>query len=300
MCLFPTRASLPPAGGRPILNSEGNLQLPCGKCRECISKRALDWALRARHEISQHDENSFLTLTYSPENLKSDFIVKPDFQKFMKLLRYHNPERKIRFMVSYEYGTQTYRPHMHAIIFGWSPANQKYLKTTPSGHSLFTSDDVSKLWKHGFHSIGEANEKTAYYIASYALSGRAKTITHPGTGETLVISDSMDTSKRPAIGYNYLFQNAQQLVDSGAPMPRYYVKKLSQFNPTLHERFENERKFVTRSSYGLYAKFKIGEAEASLTDSEYRSTIPNQKLLTASENYLEANKDLYEGLKEKP
>ena len=292
MCLFPTRASLPLHGGRPLLNKEGDLILPCGKCRECISKRALEWSLRARHEMSQHEENCFLTLTYSPENLKSDFIVKPDFQKFIKLLRYHTG-RNIRYMVSYEYGSKTYRPHMHAIIFGWEPSKQKFLKNTPSGHPLFTSEEVSKIWKHGFHSIGSANEKTAYYIASYALSGRTRTITHPNTGETCTLSDAMDVSKRPALGLNYLLHNARQLVDSGGSMPRYYVKKLQQFNPTLHQQFEDERKHSSRSSYGLYAKFKVAEAKAKMSDTEYREDSNNPELIKAHENYLLAQSDDY-------
>ncbi|UYD39251.1 MAG: replication initiator protein [Wigfec virus K19_177] len=300
MCLFPTRASLPLEGGRPLLNKEGDLILPCGKCRECISKRAMEWSQRARHEMAQHEENCFLTLTYSEENLKSDFIVKPDFQKFIKLLRYHTG-RNIRYMVSYEYGTKTYRPHMHAIIFGWEPCKQKFLKHTNSGHPLFTSDEVGKLWKHGFHSIGAANEKTAYYIASYALSGRTRTITHPRTGEVTTISDAMDVSKRPAIGLSYLLHNARQLVDSGGSMPRYYVKKLKEFNPTLHQRFEDERitTFSSRSSYGLYAKFKIGEAQASHLDNEYRENSNEQQQIKAHENYLASKSADYDQLQGK-
>jgi len=188
---------------------------------------------------------------------------------------------------------------MHAIIFGWEPATQKFLKNTPSGHPLFTSEEVSKIWKHGFHSIGDANEKTAYYIASYALSGRTRTVTHPRTGETIEISDSMDVSKRPAIGLNYLLHNAGQLVHSGASMPRYYVKKLQQFNPTLHQRYEDERTNSSRSSYGLYAKFKIGEAKAALSDSEYREDNNNYQSIKAHENYLASKSADYDQLKEK-
>lgn len=294
MCLFPTRASLNPEGGRPLLSSEGNLVLPCGKCRECISKRAMDWSLRARHEMSLHKENCFLTLTYAPEHLKSHFIVKPDFQKFVKLLRYHT-DRNIRYMVSYEYGTQYFRPHMHAIIFGYSPKKLKFFKNSKGGHALYTSDEITKLWKHGFHSIGDANEKTAYYIASYALSGTARTVTHPNTGESIELRDCMDVSKRPAIGHNYLLQNSRQLVESGAPMPRYYLKKLQKLNPTLHEHYENTTlsALTSRSSYELYAKFVIGEAKSCLTDSEFRDIPDDLKIKKAQELLLEQNRDDY-------
>ena len=135
MCLNPIRASLPEDGGRPEINPEGELKLPCGKCHLCISKRSLEWGTRARHEISQHTENCFITLTYSEENLCSQFIIKSDFQKFMKRLR-RKTNQKIKYMVSYEYGTKTFRPHMHAIIFGYTPPNQSHIRTTKAGSKL--------------------------------------------------------------------------------------------------------------------------------------------------------------------
>lgn len=225
MCLLPIRASLPEDGGRPKLDPEGELKLPCGKCHICISKRAIDWATRVRHEISQHNENCFLTLTYNNENLCSQFTVKSHFQKFMKRLR-KKLDNKIKYMVSYEYGTKTFRPHMHAIIFGYTPANQVLERTTESGSKLYVSEEISKLWDKGYHSIGEANEKTAYYIASYALKGKEREIMHPDTGETITIRDSMTVSKRPAIGADYLHKNYKQLVDSETPLPRFYIKTL--------------------------------------------------------------------------
>lgn len=133
-------------------------------------------------------------------------------------------------MTSYEYGTKTFRPHMHAIIFGYTPPNQTFERTTPSGSKLYVSPEIEKLWKKGFHSIGEANEKTAYYIATYALKGKSRQITHEQTGESIQIRDSMTCSKRPAIGQNFLYKNAIQLVDSEKPLPRFYVKRLRQYS----------------------------------------------------------------------
>jgi len=280
MCLFPIRASLQPDGGTPQFNPEGELKLPCGKCRECVSKRALEWATRARHEISEHSENSFITLTYNPENLPSQFIIKTDFQKFIKKLR-KKLKSKIRYMVSYEYGSQKFRPHMHAIIFGYSPKNQKFLKQTSSGFPLFTSQDVEKLWDKGYHSIAEANEKTAYYIASYALKGRKKTIYNEITGEEHEVADTMDVSKRPAIGLNFLMKNAEQLVNSGEIIPRYYQKKMEVHFPELFEEYQNKvaAQIKNRSSGELYAKFTIDSQKASLGNCTFRDSEdsgPNQ------------------------
>lgn len=277
MCLFPISATLPPDGGRPTLDSEGELKLPCGKCPECISKRALEWATRAKHEISLHKENSFITLTYNPENLTSYTTVKSDFQKFVKRLR-KKTKLNLRYMVSYEYGTKYFRPHMHAIFFGYNPKNQKHLKNTPSGYPLMTSPEIEKLWTNsegesmGFHSIGTANEKTAYYIASYALKGKTKTIYHQETGEEMTVSDTMDVSKRPAIGLNYLLKNMQQLVDSGTMLPRYYAKKLETLNPDLFEEYQNKLMSLlkTRSAGELHAKFIIDDQKQSSGETHFR------------------------------
>lgn len=271
MCLFPLKAKLNEFGTGVDFTSEGDLRLPCGKCSECVSKRAIEWATRARHEIATHYENCFITLTYCEENLPSIFVVKTEFQKFIKRLRKHI-KQPIRYMVSHEYGSNTFRPHHHAIIFGYTFKDQKFLKTTKKGESLYTSTELEKLWTHGFHSIGTANEKTAYYIASYSLKGKKHSLTDPKTGELVQVSDSMDCSKRPAIGYNFFVENHKQMIDSESILPRYYFKKLATLNPTLHERYENDRmfKFKSRSAHETYAKFIIDQSKSEMKN-EFRT-----------------------------
>lgn len=274
MCLFPVRAELQEFG-RPKLNPEGSTQLPCGKCCECKSKRAVEWGLRAHHEIADHDDNCFITLTYDDNNLPSYLVVKEYFQKFMKRLR-KKLHKKVRYMVSHEYGGRTGRPHHHAIIFGWNPDNQQKLPiNTPSGEPLFSSPELDELWKHGFHSIGTANEKTAYYIASYSLKSSNHTVTNPSTGELVKVTDSMDTSKRPAIGHNYFLRNKQQLIDSKSPIPRYYKKLLERHDPELLETYENNSMLDNlnpRGAHSLYAKFKINNQKEKLSLGALRST----------------------------
>lgn len=254
MCLFPQKAILNDLG-RIKFDHEGDIQIPCGKCIECLSKRAIEWATRARHEISTHDENCFLTLTYDEDNLPGHLVVKTEFQKFMKKLRKHT-KKNIRYMVSHEYGSNTFRPHHHAILFGYNPPNQKQIQSSKKGEPLFTSDSIEKLWGKGFHSIGTANEKTAYYIASYSIKGKKHSFPDPNTGEIINVSDCMDTSKRPAIGLNYFKNNFQQIINSKEIMPRYYLKKLKDVNIDLYEYYENERQFkmINKSSHEKYAK----------------------------------------------
>lgn len=268
MCLFPSTAQTQEFG-KPKLHTEGDLVLPCGKCTECISKRAIEWALRARHEISLHPENCFITLTYNDETLPSIYLVKYEFQKFIKRLR-KKLKKNIRYMVSHEYGSKTFRPHHHAIIFGWNPENQKLLKTTPSGEKLFTSSELEKLWINGYSSIGSANERSAYYIASYSLKGKKNIIPDPLTGELVTVSDCMDASKRPAIGYVYFQKNIQQIIDSKLILPRYYKKRLLLENPLLHQHYEDRessKNHKIRGSHELRAKYIIDQKNL---DSEFR------------------------------
>lgn len=314
MCLFRTSYE-PQEVGRPKPNAEGSLSLPCGKCTECVSKRSIEWATRCKHEISLHKENCFLTLTYDQDNLPSPFIVKHEFQKFLKRLRKHT-KLPLRYIVSHEYGSQTNRPHHHAIIFGWNPPEQTLLSMN-KGNPLFRSKILEKLWTHGHSSIGTANEKTAYYIASYSLKGKKHQVTHPETGEIVTVKDSMDASKRPAIGYQFFLKNINQQINSDKPLPRYYKKILqqhqelkdneSEIKKNLNHEDEKKRKqaqrqliklkflsqyiqtqdlidlenktllsIKNRENYQIYSKFIIAK-QKNKTSSEYRTAPDTQK-----------------------
>ena len=93
-----------------------SFQLPCGKCIQCRLEYARSWAVRCVHEAKMHEENSFVTLTYSDEHLKNPKLQYSDFQKFMKRLRFVNNDRKIGVFVTGEYGEKNKRPHWHAIF----------------------------------------------------------------------------------------------------------------------------------------------------------------------------------------
>ena len=277
---------------------DGDLRLPCGKCTECLSKRALDWALRVKHEISCHDDNCFITLTYNDENLPNPINLKHNFKVFMDKLRKHL-KRSVRYIVSHEYGSKTGRPHHHAIIFGWNPSPQKFLKHTKKGEAIYTSPQLESLWNKGHSSIGTANEKTAYYIADYSLKGGTFQQTCPHTGELLTFSDSMDCSKRPAIGLAYFRKNYEQLLNASEPLPRYYIKKLKDLNPTLHERYENTRteKFKLRSRSELFAKYTIDQQKIKNSTPELRSTPEDSLQESAYKDILKTNRDVEHHIK---
>jgi len=224
--------------------------------------------------MSLHPQNTFITLTYEDEHIKtSSEALRDDIQKFFKRFR-KSVKKKIRYIYSVEYGSQTLRPHFHAIIFNHDFREQQLVRKTKKGYPLFTSPELHKLWKYGHHSIGEANVKTAYYIASYAL--KKHSAVNEETGE--IVSDYMRCSKRPAIGLNYLLKNKKQLVQSETPLPRYYLKKLKEIDEQLYRTYEDrsKEKNPQRDDYQKYAKYIINDANPAKGELRSESNVLNQ------------------------
>ena len=133
-------------GKRPIVfnHRDGFLdlpvQVPCGQCIGCRLERSRQWAIRCVHEASLYDDNCFITLTYTDENLpcrgnrdcdKCDHfkekrcdglergLCKRDFQLFLKRLR-KMFGKGVRYHHCGEYGEQLGRPHHHACLFNFN------------------------------------------------------------------------------------------------------------------------------------------------------------------------------------
>lgn len=200
-------------------------QLPCSKCVFCRLEYARQWAVRCTHEAQMHDENTFITLTYSDEHL-TETLQYDHFQNFIKRLRSHNPLNKISYIVAGEYGEKkTKRPHWHACIFGWSPKDGVFKEKNKNGDQLFTSETLSKLWGMGLCDFGTVTFKSAGYVARYHLK-KSKT----DNRRTVFKS-----SRNPSIGARFLEQYADDVFNCGelrldsnttCSIPRYYEKWL--------------------------------------------------------------------------
>lgn len=273
MCYNPQPASRQETG-RPLPDSEGDLRLPCGKCPECISIRASDWALRVKHELGDHDHNTFLTLTYDDNNLPSFFDRKVAFQNFMKRLRKSIGSKKIKYLVSHEFGSQTARIHHHAILFGYSFSKPVFLRNSPKGYPLYTSKSLERFWPHGYHSIGEANPQTAYYIAAYALKKTTVETVDPTSGEVITLTDCLGRSN--GIGLNYFKRNHPRMLAYGERLPRYYQKKLEQLYPHLFLEYQNQQaslRHEVRSETDLYSKVLIDSQKYTMHKTFRASTL---------------------------
>lgn len=117
-----------------------------------------------------HEENCFVTLTYDDENLPfggpriRPTLHRPDFQKFMKrLIKKTNP---IRLFYCGEYGEKTFRPHYHALLFGYRPKDGS-LYSEKNGVKLYTSLELTSTWGLGHVTFGECTFESAAYTARY-------------------------------------------------------------------------------------------------------------------------------------
>lgn len=204
------------------------------------------------HEASLHDENCFITLTYDKEPWDGS-LNKKHFQDFMKRLRRRYQD--IRYFHCGEYGPETQRPHYHALLFNhdWQ---DKELWSERDGVLTYVSNDLEKLWGHGFCTTGDLTFESAAYVTRYALKKRtgkeAETHYERQIGEDLFIKvqpEYTTMSLKPAIGKRW-FDTYQQdcypsdfLTYKGKKLrvPRYYDKLLEDRDKPLLDKIKRER-----------------------------------------------------------
>lgn len=227
------------------LNSTNPISIPCGRCTGCKLERSRQWAVRCMHEASLHQDNCFITLTYSNDHLPVDYSVHPrDLQLFFKRLRKQLFPTKIRFFACGEYGETNLRPHYHALIFGHSPQDKTLYETTPRGDRLYLSKSLQKSWPFGLVMVGALTFESAAYTARYAMKKQtgpqAETYylrQHPLHGFICrVRPEFLNMSRRPGIGAEWINKFRPEVFPSDSVLvrerlvkpPRYYLNQLSE------------------------------------------------------------------------
>lgn len=231
-----------------------SFQLPCGKCIECRLDYSRQWAVRCVHEAQMYENNCFITLTYDDESLRSPYLIYSDFQKFMKKLRKLQDD-PIGVFVTGEYGEKTKRPHWHAILFNWRPADCVYKRSNERGDKIYSSLLLDKIWSHGLTEVGDVSIHSAGYCARYA----AKKLVHGRDGDHEFDPISKKSNKH-AIGKRWLekywrdvFNYGHVVLNDGSTcsIPRYYEKWFKENLP------DEWLRYVTRTKLK-----KISQAEA--------------------------------------
>lgn len=232
------------------------LAVPCGRCIGCRIQHAKDWAIRMTHEAQMHQDNSFITLTYSDENLPADGGLRvKDWQDFAKRLR-KNTGAEIRFYHCGEYGEKNLRPHYHAILFGYRfPDERLRVPGQPVYGSV--SALLQDTWGLGHTMAGTVNWDSISYVARYVTKklGGAKARERydrvdTSTGEVVSVrSDYATMSRRPGIARSWIetfvddVYPSDFVVVNGRPMkpPRYYDDYVALHRPDLWEGVKEKR-----------------------------------------------------------
>lgn len=230
------------------------MMVPCGQCLGCRLERSRQWAVRCVHEASLYDRNSFLTLTYSEDNLPRDLSLNlSHFQLFMKRLRKSVAPKRVRFYHCGEYGEREQRPHYHALLFGHDFEDKKYFSER-GGNKVYTSDELSSLWKLGHAVVGDVTFDSAAYVARYVM----KKVTGPSAEDHYFgrRPEYTTMSRRPGIGAKWFEKYASDVYPhdrvvvrgvAGRP-PRFYDSILEKSDPALlavlKEKREKSERFV--------------------------------------------------------
>lgn len=256
------------------------IPIPCGRCVGCRLDYSRSWADRMMLELDHSKKAVFVTLTYNNENViptmfdENDVSVsftldKRDLQLFMKRLRSRKEfeNREIRFYASGEYGSKTFRPHYHAIIFGIELADfapLKYLGTNELKQGYYTSSLLEDIWSKGFVVVTEVSWQTCAYVARYVM----KKINSPTNCFEAYLNAEPEfslMSRRPGIGAYYM-QEHDDWKDKAAyyidgveiRMPRYFLKKLALTDPERYDKlvqdkidFANDRIFLKMQNTDL-------------------------------------------------
>lgn len=226
---------------------------PCGSCLMCTKNRASGWSFRLVKEGERSSLSLFVTLTYNTDNvpitkkgymsLDRDIIIpNPNYKKqliawengkrkrkpkeqirqgsdltnFFKKLRKATKQKDIKYYAVGEYGSQTWRPHYHIILFN------------------VDIQHVLNAWTKGEVHFGNVSEASIGYTLKY-ISKNKKVPQHANDDR---VPEYSRMSK--GLGSNYLTDDMKNwhknnlnerlyipLKDGKkAPMPRYYKERI--------------------------------------------------------------------------
>lgn len=209
------------------------IQLPtgqtvaCRNCKRCRDNRVKDLVGRCILEDECSVASSSITLTYGPDesgntdHWRARNLVLSDFQKFIKLVRYHG--YPVRYLVCGEYGTRKERAHWHALLF-W----QERMPTFQAGELLYgeamqEGDPypvgkrfMQRFWPHGWSYWADFGFKEIKYVVKYVVKD----------AEDAVAQRRASWSRNPVLGAKRLAELAAEYVEQGLVpnAPNYHFR----------------------------------------------------------------------------
>lgn len=253
-CFHPVYAVRTATGGVRIgydgRDATQRLDLPCGNCVGCRRRKALELSVRAQLDYQLWPCGRMLTLTYEDDALPADGgLRRRDFTLFAKRLRrsiegvaecsWKPGLKPLRILACGEYGSQTKRPHYHAIV-----SNLRLPDEVRVGKRGFESETLRRLWGMGHVRLDEVTPASISYVSGYVrkkLGTRRKGVRYyervdESTGELAQLEpEFVQSPLRPGLGLPWLWQYSgdlrKQFVTIGGqkrPVPRYFVQKLAE------------------------------------------------------------------------
>lgn len=251
----------------------GSIAIPCGKCIGCRLDYSRSWADRMMLELDYCKKAVFITLTYAEDNVPYTYdengefgwytLRKRDLQLFFKRLRKHFPGKEIKYYASGEYGSHTFRPHYHAIVFGLSVEDfddRIIHGRNELGQRHYISPTLEKIWSNGFTMLAEVSWLTCAYVARYV---QKKVFQGTQLTDMLGVDPEFSlSSRRPGIGARWLEEHQDcfdlsKVYVTGMPdgmrLPKFILKKLELIDPEKYARIKKEKQEFAKDADFLKA-----------------------------------------------
>lgn len=246
------------------------VQIPCGRCIGCRLEYSRQWANRCMLEMQYSDSAYFCTFTYDDEHVPRSCYSAPDtgeafesmtlskreWQLTMKRIR-KRFGNGIRFFMCGEYGSRTFRPHYHAILFNLRLDDLAYYKGSRLGDTYYNSPSLSACWTDdngnpkGYVVVAKVTWETCAYVARYTVK-KAFGVDNETYKMLGMQPEFVLMSRRPGIGRQYFDEHPDlykyQFINLSTESkglkfrpPRYFDTLLEKENPELVKQIKTER-----------------------------------------------------------
>lgn len=218
-----------------------SIPVPCGRCPECKKQRINGWIFRLEEELKRSTTAIVVTLTYDTvhvpiTNALYMSLKKEDVQKFFKRMRkavssewnkhkgehdgpmaWFQEEPQIKYYLCGEYGTDTDRPHYHAIIFNlpdwtyvenaWQKGHVHYDLEISTAAMAYTTKYMDKPKRIPLHRNDDREPE--FSLMSKRL------------GDNYITPETIQYHKSDLLNRVYLSTQGKKIT-----MPRYYKNKI--------------------------------------------------------------------------
>lgn len=257
------------------------IRVPCGKCIGCRLAKSREWANRCLCELEYHDSAFFCTFTYDNEHVPIGWSVdkmtgeavecmtlrKRDWVLQMKRIRRRFEDDHIRFFACGEYGSETFRPHYHAILFGLHLSDLAFYKTTDNGDILYNSASLDRCWSgpdglpFGHVVVSRVTWNTCAYVARYTAK-KCGTSDDDVYRELGMEPPFLLMSRRPGLGREY-YERHPDLFDydkinisteeggKSFQAPKYFLSLLEKDDPAKYEKVKEVRKKAAEAAESI-------------------------------------------------